>query len=94
MTAAGQGPGVAGAAAGQRALTDCLPCPLQPAAMPAGREVILEFHQVGAYIKVSAVDPVTLTEVSISFSPSPSLSKGPPARSDRLRKAMKGTPLA
>ncbi|WP_243735646.1 DUF6898 family protein [Dongia mobilis] len=25
---------------------------------------ILEFHQVGSYVKVSAFDPVTLTEVS------------------------------
>ena len=37
--------------------------------MPAQREVILEFHQVGSYIKVSAVDPVTLTEVSIVGDP-------------------------
>ena len=37
--------------------------------MPANREVILEFHQVGSYIKVSAVDPVTLTEVSIVGNP-------------------------
>ena len=37
--------------------------------MPANREVILEFHQVGAYVKVSAVDPVTLTEVSIVGNP-------------------------
>jgi len=29
------------------------------------REVLFEFHQVGDYVKVSAVDPVTLTEVSI-----------------------------
>lgn len=26
---------------------------------------IIEFHQVGAYVKVSAMDPVTLTEVSM-----------------------------
>jgi hypothetical protein len=26
---------------------------------------IIEFHQVGAYVKVSAMDPVTLTEVSL-----------------------------
>lgn len=26
---------------------------------------IIEFHQVGAYVKVSAMDPATLTEVSI-----------------------------
>jgi len=31
-----------------------------------GEEVLLEFHQIGAIVKVSAVDPVTLTEVSIS----------------------------
>ena len=37
--------------------------------MPANREVILEFHQVGSYVKVSAVDPVTLTEVSIVGNP-------------------------
>ena len=29
-------------------------------------EVLLEFHQIGAVVKVSAVDPATLTEVSIS----------------------------
>ena len=33
------------------------------------REVLIEFHQVGAYIKVSAVDPDTLTEVSIVGDP-------------------------
>jgi hypothetical protein len=26
---------------------------------------IIEFHQVGAYVKVSALDPATLTEVSV-----------------------------
>lgn len=26
---------------------------------------IIEFHQVGSYVKVSAIDPVTLVEVSI-----------------------------
>ena len=26
---------------------------------------IIEFHQVGSYVKVSAVDPVTMVEVSI-----------------------------
>lgn len=26
---------------------------------------IIEFHQVGAYVKVSAMDPLTLTEVSM-----------------------------
>jgi len=30
-----------------------------------GREVILEFFPVGAFIKVSAMDTQTLTEVSI-----------------------------
>lgn len=30
-----------------------------------GREVIIEFHQVGAYVKVSAMDTDTLTEISI-----------------------------
>ena len=29
-------------------------------------EVLLEFHQIGSVVKVSAIDPVTLTEVSIS----------------------------
>jgi len=29
------------------------------------REVLFEFYQVGDYVKVSAVDPITLTEVSI-----------------------------
>ena len=30
-----------------------------------GREVIIEFAQVGHYVKVSAMDTKTLTEVSI-----------------------------
>jgi hypothetical protein len=34
-----------------------------------GREVILEFHQVGNSIKVTAVDPETLIEVSIVGAP-------------------------
>ena len=33
------------------------------------RNVIIEFYPVGAYVKVSAVDPVTLTEVSIVGDP-------------------------
>ncbi|MGH1398285.1 MAG: DUF6898 family protein [Alphaproteobacteria bacterium] len=31
----------------------------------AGREVILEFHPIGAYVKVSAMDVASLTEISI-----------------------------
>ena len=34
-----------------------------------GGEVIIEFHYVGNAVKVSAIDPVTLTEVSIVGSP-------------------------
>lgn len=34
------------------------------------KEVLLEFHQVGNVVKVTAVDPETLTEVSIVGSPS------------------------
>ena len=30
-----------------------------------GREVILEFHPVGMYVKVSAMDTQSLTEISI-----------------------------
>jgi hypothetical protein len=30
-----------------------------------GREVIIEFHTLGAIVKVSAVDVQTLTEISI-----------------------------
>ena len=33
------------------------------------REVILEFHRVGSYVKVSAVDPESLTEVAIVGDP-------------------------
>lgn len=33
--------------------------------MNAGREVILEFTQIGNSVKVTAVDPVTMVEVSI-----------------------------
>ena len=32
-------------------------------------DVILEFRQVGAYVKVSAMDPATLTEVSVVGDP-------------------------
>ena len=32
-------------------------------------DVIIEFHQVGAYVKVSAVDIATYTEVSIVGDP-------------------------
>ncbi|MHA1151477.1 MAG: DUF6898 family protein [Alphaproteobacteria bacterium] len=32
-------------------------------------DVIIEFHQVGAYVKVSAVDTSTYTEVSIVGDP-------------------------
>lgn len=31
--------------------------------------ILIEFYPVGAYVKVSAVDPVTLTEVSIVGDP-------------------------
>ena len=31
--------------------------------------IIIEFHRVGAYVKVSAVDPRSLTEVSIVGDP-------------------------
>ncbi len=37
--------------------------------MPPLRHALIEFHRVGAYVKVSAVDPVTLTEVSIVGDP-------------------------
>lgn len=30
-----------------------------------GREVILEYHQVGSYVKVSAIDAKSLTEISV-----------------------------
>lgn len=30
-----------------------------------GREVIIEFHQLGNFVKVSAMDTATLTEISI-----------------------------
>ena len=33
------------------------------------REALFEFHQVGGCVKVSAVDPDTLTEVSIVGDP-------------------------
>ena len=35
-----------------------------------GRDVIIEFHQVGDYVKVSAMDAATLTEISIVGDPS------------------------
>ena len=33
------------------------------------REALIEFHRVGAYVKVSAVDPDTLIEVAIVGDP-------------------------
>jgi len=47
--------------------------------MPAGtlNEVIIEFHQIGNSVKVSAIDPETLVEVSIV---------GPPSASDAMLK--------
>lgn len=33
--------------------------------MLAGREIIIEFHQVGAFVKVSAMDVQSLTEISV-----------------------------
>ena len=30
-----------------------------------GREIIIEFHTIGAFMKVSAIDAKTLTEISI-----------------------------
>lgn len=38
----------------------------------AAREVIVEFRRVGNAVKVTAVDPVTLVEVSIVGSPATS----------------------
>ncbi len=37
--------------------------------MARTREAIVEFQRVGAYVKVSAVDPESLTEVSIVGDP-------------------------
>ena len=37
--------------------------------MPGDREVLIEFRRVGAYVKVSAVDPESLTEVAIVGDP-------------------------
>ena len=34
----------------------------------AGREIIIEFHPVGVYVKVSAMDTETLTEISVQGS--------------------------
>jgi len=34
----------------------------------ANREVIIEFHTVGAYVKVTAMDVQTMTEISIQGS--------------------------
>lgn len=34
-------------------------------ARQSGREVLIEFHQIGNSVKVTAVDTVTLVEVSI-----------------------------
>lgn len=37
--------------------------------MARHREALIEFRRVGAYVKASAVDPETLTEVSIVGDP-------------------------
>ena len=37
--------------------------------MAVNQEVLIEFRRVGAYVKVSAVDPRTLTEVAIVGDP-------------------------
>lgn len=37
--------------------------------MAGPKEILFEFYQVGAYVKVSAVDPETLTEISIVGDP-------------------------
>ena len=37
--------------------------------MAAEHQIIVEFYRVGAYVKVSAIDPATLTEVSIVGDP-------------------------
>ena len=42
--------------------------------MPPLREALIEFHRVGAYVKVSAVDTKTFIEVSI-VAPSDSAEK-------------------
>lgn len=40
--------------------------------MSSNNEIIVEFKKIGAYVKVSAVDPVSREEVSIMGSPSES----------------------
>ena len=37
--------------------------------MPGDTNVIIEFYRVGSFVKVSAIDPASLTEVSIVGSP-------------------------
>ena len=41
----------------------------QHAVMPANDQVIIEFYRVGSYVKVSAVDPVSGTEVALVGDP-------------------------
>ena len=38
--------------------------------MAGSSEVIFEFYRVGAYVKVSAIEPVSMLEVSIVGDPS------------------------
>lgn len=35
----------------------------------SAQPIIIEFHRLGAYVKVSAIDPVSLVEVSIVGDP-------------------------
>ncbi len=37
--------------------------------MTRPKEIIFEFRRVGAYVKVTAMDPATLTEISIVGAP-------------------------
>ena len=51
------------------AITKSLPSRTQSFAMAEPAEVIFEFYQVGAYVKVSAIDPATALEVAIVGDP-------------------------
>jgi Domain of unknown function (DUF6898) len=54
-----------------------------------GDEVILEFHRVGNAVKVTAVDPVTLVEVSIVGAASASEESLTRVAIDKLRYVMR-----
>lgn len=60
-------------------------------AMATYKEVLLEFRRVGAYVKVSAVDPESFTEVHIMGPPSAGREALERVAVQKLRRALSRT---